>query len=72
MQLFTYNFTNFSDFSSPSLETWLAPHELYQFAKVVAQEMLFAQPDLVHKGMCVAIYNGEGAAVSLAPLDTVH
>jgi hypothetical protein len=34
--------------------------------------MLFAQPDLVHKGMCVAIYNGEGAAVSLAPLDTVH
>ena len=54
------------------METWLAPHELYQFARVVAQEMLFAQPNLVHKGMCVAIYDGDGAAVSVAPLGTVH
>ena len=72
MQLFTYNFTNFIDFSSPSMEMWLAPHELYQFASVVAREMLSAVPGLVHKGMCVAIYDVDGAAVSMAPLDTVH
>ena len=72
MQLFTYNFTNFIDFNSPSMEMWLAPHELRQFASVIAQEMLFAVPDLIHKGMCVAIYDGDGAAVSMAPLDTVH
>ena len=41
-------------------------------ASVVAQEMLFAQPYLVDKGMCVAIYDGDGAAVSMAPLGTVH
>jgi hypothetical protein len=52
MQLFTYNFTNFFDFSSPSMEMWLAPHELYQFASVIAREMLSAVPDLAHKGMC--------------------
>ena len=72
MQLFTYNFTNFVDFSSPSMEMWLTPSELSQFAKVIAREMLFAEPDLIHKGMCVVIHDGAGAAVSLAPLDTVH
>ena len=60
------------DFSSPSMEMWLAPHELYQFASVVAREMLSAVPGLVHKGMCVAVYDVDGAAVSMAPLDTVH
>jgi hypothetical protein len=72
MQLFTYNFTDFIGFNSPSMEMRLAPHELYEFASVVAQEMLSAEPDLIHKGMCVAIYDGHGAAVSIAPLDTVH
>jgi hypothetical protein len=72
MQSFTYNFTDFVDFTSPSVEMLLAPHELFQFASVVAQEMLFAVPDLVHKGICVAIYDANGSAVSIAPLGTVH
>ena len=72
MQLFTYNFTNFLDYSSPSMEMWLAPHELSQFASVIAQDMISAVPSLVHKGMCVAVYDGDGVAVSMAPLDAVH
>jgi hypothetical protein len=72
MPPFTYNFTDFVEFTSPSMEMLLAPHELFQFAGVVAQEMLFAVPDLVHKGLCVAIYDVNGTAVSIAPLGTVH
>ncbi len=72
MRLFAYHFTDFADFSSPSMEMWLAPHELRQFASVVAQEMLFAEPDLVDKSLCVAVYDGNGAAVSVAPLVIVH
>lgn len=72
MQLFTYIFTDFIGFRTPGTEMWLAPHELSEFASLLAREMLSTVPDLVHKGMCVAIYDGDGATVSLAPLDTVH
>jgi hypothetical protein len=54
------------------MEMWLAQHELREFASTIAKEMIYAVPDLSHKGMCVAIYDGSGKAVSLAPLDPVH
>ena len=70
MQLFTYNFTNSVNYTSPSMEMWLAPHELSQFARLLVQEMLVAQPDLAQRGICVAIYDRDGIAVTTAPFNT--
>jgi hypothetical protein len=72
MELFSYKFTDLLGFSSPSMEMWLAPAELLEFVSTVAQEMLAAQPGLVDKGICVAVYNSGGTAVSMVPLGTVH
>ena len=72
MELFTNNFTDFLEFESPVTEMWLAPTELFEFASIVAQDMLTSNPDLVQRGICVAIYDAHGTAVSMAPLGTVH
>jgi hypothetical protein len=72
MERFTYKFTDLFAFSSPSMEMWLAPTELMQFAGIVALDMLGAHPDLIDKGLCVAVYNADGAAVSVVPVGTVH
>jgi hypothetical protein len=71
MELFSYKFTDLFDFSSPSMEMWLAPTELSDFS-IVARQMLAAHPELVDKGMCVAVYNSGGLPVSGVPLGTVH
>ena len=57
MELFSYKFTDLLDFSSPSMEMLLAPAEILEFASTLAQQMLAAQPDLVDKGICVAVYD---------------
>jgi hypothetical protein len=72
MERFSYKFTDLLDFNSPSMEMWLAPFELFEFASIVAREMLAANPDLVDKGICVAIYNSGGTPVSMVPVGTVH
>ena len=72
MELFTYPFTNFSNYTSPSWEMWLAPRELSEFATMLVEEVLLVQPDLAHRGMCVAIYNGDGIVVTTAPLGRAH
>jgi hypothetical protein len=72
MELFSYKFTDLLDFSSPSMEMLLAPAETTEFASTLAQQMLAAQPDLVDKGICIAVYDSGGTAVSMVPLGTVH
>lgn len=72
MELYTYNFTDLCSWDSPCLEMMLAPHELTEFGQTIADHMLASNPDLLHKGLCVAIYDHEGHAVSISPLDTVH
>ena len=72
MELYTYNFTDLLAFTSPSMEMWLAPGELTQFASVVAQDMLSAHPDLFDKGMCVAVYDAAGTTVSIVPVGMMH
>ena len=53
------------------MEMWLVPAELLEFASTVAQEMLAAQGQ-VDKGICFAVYDSGGTAVSMVPLGTVH
>ena len=55
MELFRYKFTDLFDYSSPSMEMWLAPTELLKFANIIAQHMLAAHPNLIDKGICVAV-----------------
>jgi hypothetical protein len=72
MERFSYEFTDLFNFSSPSMETLLAPAEIVEFASTLAEHMLAAQPDLADKGICVAVYNSGGTAVSVVPVGTVH
>jgi hypothetical protein len=46
--------------------------ELFGFASRVAREMLAAVPDLTNKGLCVAVYDEAGQAISYVPLDSLH
>jgi hypothetical protein len=72
MQLFSYNFTDLTSYNSPSEEVWIAREDLFGFASRVAREMLAAVPDLTNKGLCVAVYDEAGQAISYVPLDSLH
>jgi hypothetical protein len=72
MERFRYQFTDLFDYNYPSMEMWLAPTELLEFGNIVAQHMRTAYPDLVDKGICVAVYNSGGIPISMVPLGTVH
>lgn len=72
MPLFTYIFTDLTSFDSPSKEVWVDTEDLSEFAARVAREIVEAVPDLTNKGMCLAIYDEAGDAISFVPLDTLH
>ena len=72
MQLFSYNFTDLTSFDSPSKEIWLDEKDLPDFGKRTAREMLAAVPGLLHKGLCVGIYDKAGEPISYVPLDTLQ
>jgi hypothetical protein len=72
MQLFSYNFTDLTSYNSPSEEVWRAREDLFGFASRVAREMLAAVPGLTNKGLCVAVYDEAGQAISYVPLDSLH
>jgi hypothetical protein len=72
MERYSYEFTDLFNFSSPSMDMLLAPAEIVEFASTLAEHMLAARPDLADKGICVAVFNSGGTAVSVVPLGTVH
>jgi hypothetical protein len=72
MQLFSENFTDLTSYSSPSEEVWIAREDLFGFASRVAHEMLAAIPDLTSKGLCVAVHDEAGQAISCVPPDSLH
>ena len=38
----------------------------------MAREMVEQRSDLISKGMCVTVYDGEGEPISIVPIDPVH
>jgi hypothetical protein len=72
MQLFTYNITDLISFDSPVAEVCLERDELPEFGMQIAREVVTAIPDLILKGMCVAIYDEAGTPISFVPLDTLQ
>ena len=72
MQCFSYNLTDLTSFESPANEIWLDVEGLTDFGKRTAREILDAVPDLLHKGLCVGIYDEMGEPITYVPLDTLQ
>jgi hypothetical protein len=72
MQLFTLSITDLTTFESIPHEEWAEKEDLFEIGNRFARAMLAANPDFRHRGMCVAIYDEAGIAVSVMPLDTLQ
>jgi len=72
MQLFTLSITDLSTFESVPHEEWAEKEDLFEIGNRFARAMLAANPNFRHRGMCVAIYDEAGIAVSVMPLDTLQ
>ena len=72
MQLFTLCVTDLTTFESIPHEEWGEKEDLLDIGRRFARVMLAANPDLRHRGMCVAIYDEAGQAVSVMPLDPLQ
>ena len=72
MQLFTLSITDLTTFESVPHEEWGEQEDLFEIGNRFARAMLAANPNFRHRGICVAIYDEAGRAVSVMPLDTLH
>jgi hypothetical protein len=72
MQLFTLSITDLTTFESVPHETWAEKKDLSEIGSRFAQAMLAENPGFRHRGMCVAIYDQAGIAVSVMPLDALQ
>ncbi len=72
MQLFTLSITDLTTFESVAHEEWAEKEDLFEIGNRFARAMLAANPNFRHRGMCVAIYDEAGIAVSVMPLDTLQ
>jgi hypothetical protein len=73
MQLFILSITDLATFESVPHEEWAEQEDLFEIGNRFARTMLAAaNPDFRHRGMCVAIYDEAGVAVSVMPLDTLQ
>jgi hypothetical protein len=72
MHLFSFSITDLTTFESVPYEEWVEMEDLPDVGKRFARTMLAANPDFRHRGMCVAIYDEAGKAVSVMPLDPLQ
>jgi hypothetical protein len=72
MQLFSFSITDLTTFESVPYQEWVEMEDLPDVGKRFARTMLAANPDFRHRGMCVAIYDEAGKAVSVMPLDPLQ
>ena len=72
MQLFTLRITDLTTFESFPRQEWAEKEDLFEIGNRFARTMLAANPNFRHRGMCVAIYDEAGVAVSVMPLDTLQ
>ena len=72
LRLFTLRVTDLTTFESVPHEQWAEKEDLFEIGSRFARAMLAANPDFRQRGMCVAIYDEAGIAVSVMPLDTVQ
>jgi hypothetical protein len=68
----TVNITDLTEFDSPPCEEWLERDVVPYYAKLLARDVCRAMPDLLNKGMCIAVYDEAGLVISVVPLDSLH
>ena len=61
-----------SAFESVPHEEWAETEDLFEVGNRFARAMLAVNPSFRRRGMCVAIYDEAGIAVSVMPLDTLQ
>ena len=71
-QLFTLSITDLTTFESIPHEAWAETEDLFEVGNRFARTMLAVNPSFRRRGMCVAIYDEAGIAVSVMPLDTLQ
>jgi hypothetical protein len=72
LRLFTLRITDLTTFESVPYEQWAEKEDLFAIGNRFARATLAANPNFRHRGMCVAIYDEAGTAVSVMPLDTLQ
>jgi hypothetical protein len=73
MQTFTYSITDLTSYKSETLEVALERKEqALAFLAHLARELPNRMPDLNRRGLCVAVYDGEGDPISIVPLDPIQ
>jgi hypothetical protein len=73
MQNFSYIITDLADRESRPIEAALGTlEEALRYGVLLARQMLADMPELMTKGMCVAIRDGQGETVSILPFDSVN
>jgi hypothetical protein len=72
MQLFTLSITDLITFESVPHEEWAEKEDLIEIGNRFARAIIDANPNFRHRGLCVAIYDEVGIAVSVMPLDTLQ
>ena len=72
MQRFILSITDLTTFESVPHEEWAETEDLFEVGNRFARAMLAVNPSFRRRGMCVAIYDEAGIAVSLMPLDTLQ
>jgi hypothetical protein len=72
MQLFTVSIADLITFESVSHEEWAEKEDLFEIGNRFARAILDTNPNFRHRGLCVAIYDQAGIAVSVMPLDTLQ
>ena len=72
MQLFTLSITDLTTIESVPHEEWAEKEDLFEIGNRFARAMFAVNPGFRRRGMCVAIYDEAGIAVSVMPLDTLQ
>jgi hypothetical protein len=72
MEFFTLSITDLITFESVPHEQWAEKEYLFEIGNRFARAMLDANPNFRHRGLCAAIYDEAGIAVSVMPLDTLQ
>jgi hypothetical protein len=72
MHSYSCSVTDLDTFESETVEVDMDSDNILDFGPRVAQEMRVIMPDLMHKGMCVVMYDARGDAVSIFPLDPLQ
>jgi hypothetical protein len=72
MQCYSYSVTVLEALESEAIEVELESEEVGDYGTYVARAMLSTRPDLKYKGMCVVMYDTQGQAITIVPIDPLH